>query len=126
MTVLLWVSAVVAALAHVLFFLEESVWWMKPSIHQKTFGMSLEQAQTVRLFAFNQGFYNFFLAVEIAVGLWLLAADQAVAGSALVGFACASMVGAALVLVSSSRKFWLGALVQGIPPALALLALALR
>ncbi|MFT3917437.1 MAG: DUF1304 domain-containing protein [Anaeromyxobacteraceae bacterium] len=126
MTVLLWVSSIVAAAAHVLFFLEESVWWMKPTIHQKTFGMSLEKAEIVRQFAFNQGFYNLFLAFELAVGLWLLSADQVIAGTALVGFGCASMLGAALVLLASNRHFWFGAVVQGVPPALALLALALR
>jgi len=124
MIVLLVVSSAFAGLLHVLFFLEESVWWMRPAIHQKTFGMSLEQAQTVRLFAFNQGFYNLFLALEVAAGLAAVHLGHAAAGHALVGFACASMVGAAIVLVASSRRFWMGALVQGLPPALALAALA--
>jgi len=124
MTLLLWVSSVVAAFVHVLFFLQESVWWMKPAIHQKTFGLSLVDAKVVRLFTFNQGFYNLFLALEIPAGLALARAGQVHAGHALVGFACASMLGAALVLVASSRRFWLGALVQGLPPAVALTSLA--
>jgi putative membrane protein len=126
MTTILVGSSVVAALVHLLFFLEESVWWMKPAIHHKTFGLSTEDAKVVRLFAFNQGFYNLFLALEIPAGIALAHSGQVRAGHALVGFACASMLGAALVLVASSRRFWFGALVQGLPPAVALAALAAR
>jgi putative membrane protein len=124
MIVVLVVSSLVAALAHVLFFLEESVWWMRPAIHQRTFGMDAEQARVVRLFAFNQGFYNLFLALEIAAGLAAAHLGHPAAGHALLAFACASMVGAAVVLVASSPRFWVGALVQGVPPAIALAALA--
>lgn len=124
MTVLLWIAAVAAGLLHVLFFCEESLWWMRPSIHQGTFKVTLEQAQVIRLFAFNQGFYNLFLAVQVFLGLALLALGHATAGRTLVAFACASMVGAALVLVASQRSFWVGAVVQGTPAALALAALA--
>jgi putative membrane protein len=124
MALLLVVSCLLAAVLHVLFFLEESVFWMRPAVHHRTFGLSLEQAKVIRLFAFNQGFYNLFLAAEIAAGLLALRLGYPGPGHALLGFACASMVGAALVLVGSSRGFWLGALLQGLPPALALAALA--
>ena len=123
MILLFVVSSAVAALAHVLFFLEESVWWMRPAVHQRTFGMDLEQAKVVRLFAFNQGFYNLFLALGVAAGLAAVQLGRTAAGHAIVAFACASMVGAAIVLVASSPRFWLGAVVQGLPPALALAAL---
>jgi putative membrane protein len=99
---------------------------MRPAVHHGTFGLTLEQAGIVRLFAFNQGFYNLFLALEVAAGLAALHLGHPGAGHALVGFACASMLGAALVLVSSSRRFWVGALVQGLPPAVALAAMAMH
>jgi putative membrane protein len=124
MTVLLGIAAVLAALMHVLFFLQESVWWMRPAVHRKTFGLDLEQARTVRLFAYNQGFYNLFLAAGAAGGLAATLLGHGVAGRPVLAFACASMAGAALVLVSSKRTFWLGALLQGMPPAIALAALA--
>jgi putative membrane protein len=123
MTALLVATSSAAALLHVVFFLEESVFWMRPAIHRKTFGMSFEEARTVRLFAFNQGFYNLFLALGVGAGLAAAALGRVEAGHALVAFACASMLGAAVVLVSSSPRFWLGAVVQGLPPALALAAL---
>jgi putative membrane protein len=126
MTVLLWVSAIVAGLAHLLFFCEESLFFMRPGVHQRTFGLSLEQARTVRLFAFNQGFYNLFLAGGAFAGLAALALGREAEGRVLLAFACGSMMAAAVVLVASKRAFWAGALVQGVPPALALAALAVR
>jgi putative membrane protein len=124
MTALLWVSGISAGILHVLFFLQESVWWMRPAIHQRVFGLSLEQARTTRLLAFNQGFYNLFLAAGILLGLGLLATGHATAGQTLVAFCSVAMLGAALVLLGSKPALWLGALIQGLPPALALVALA--
>lgn len=124
MTALLWVSGIAAGILHVLFFLQESVWWMRPAIHQRVFGLSLEQARTTWLLAFNQGFYNLFLAAGILLGLGLLATGHATAGQTLVAFCSVAMLGAALVLLGSKPALWLGALIQGLPPALALVALA--
>jgi putative membrane protein len=50
----------------------------------------------------NQGFYNLFLALEVALGLALLGARRQ-AGIGLVAFAAGSMLAAALVLVLSDR-----------------------
>ena len=58
----------------------------------------------------------------IGAGLWLESAGNVSAGRALVLFACASMVGAAIVLVSTSARFARAALIQGIPPLVAILA----
>jgi len=62
--------------------------------------------------------------VGAAGGLGAALLGHGVAGRAVLAFSCASMLGAALVLVSSKRAFWFGALVQGVPPAIALAALA--
>jgi putative membrane protein len=123
MSLVLHLGAVAAALVHVLFFLEESVWWMKPAVHQKTFGLTLDQARACELLAFNQGFYNLFLAAGVALGLAALALGHVVAGRVLVAFTCSSMLAAALVLLGSKPRFWLGAIVQGLPPLVALAAL---
>mgnify|MGYP001565669626 CR=1 FL=1 len=48
----------------------------------------------------------------------------AVEGRAVAAFALASMLAAALVLLASKPSFWFGAAVQGVPPAIALAALA--
>ena len=124
MSLVLVLAAGAAALVHVLFFLEESVWWMRPAVHERTFGLTREEARACRLLAFNQGFYNLFLAAGAGLGLGALAAGQVLAGHVLVGFSCGSMLAAALVLLVSKPAFWVGAAVQGLPPLVALVALA--
>ena len=115
------VLAALAALVHVYIFVIESLQWEKPST-LRAFGMSAEQAAVMKPMAYNQGFYNLFLALEVAAGIGLVGPHRN-AGVALVAFACASMVAAALVLVSSDVSKLRGAIIQGVIPALALLAL---
>lgn len=115
------VLAALAALVHVYIFVLESLQWEQPGT-LKAFGMSAEQAAATKPLAYNQGFYNLFLAIGTGVGLALVGAHRE-AAVALVVFACSSMVAAALVLVTSDPSKARGAAVQGTLPALALLAL---
>jgi putative membrane protein len=118
-------AAIVAALIHVWFFAMESLWFMRPAIHGR-FGLSSEaDARVVRSWAFNQGFYNLFLAVGVAIGLGLVASDNGDAGRALVLFACGSMVAAGAVLVLHDARFLRAAAVQFVPPLVAILAVLL-
>jgi len=122
MPILAVAAAGLAALVHVWFFALESLLFERPTVFGR-FGLrSAEEAAIVRPMAFNQGFYNLFLAAGIVAGLGLTAAGQAVAGQAIVLFACACMVGAAVVLVSTNRRFLTAAAIQAIPPLVALLA----
>ena len=62
------VLAAAAALIHVWFFALESVLFSRPTVFRR-FGLrSAEDAAIVRPMAFNQGFYNLFLALGIVVG----------------------------------------------------------
>jgi putative membrane protein len=70
------------------------------------------------LFAFNQGFYNLFLAIGTFAGLGLVLAGHARSGLTLVSWNCLSMVGAAIVLVTSAPQMRRGALIQGAAPLL--------
>ena len=110
-----------AAGLHVLFFVMESVLFMRPEVHRR-FGLrTREEAALVRPMAYNQGFYNLFLAIGAVVGLaWAAGDGPETGGTAVAGFACAVMLGAAVVLVSTGRRFLLAALVQGLPPLAAL------
>ncbi len=113
----------IAAALHVVIFVLESVRWSKPSTW-RTFGIKTQaDADVVRPMAFNQGFYNLFLAGGIVVGL-LLVTIAPQAGFAIVFFAAVSMVLAATVLISTSAKFARAALVQGLAPLLGVIALA--
>ena len=114
------VAALVAAAIHLWFFVLESVQFTQPKVHAR-FGLhSAEDAAIVRPMAFNQGFYNLFLAIGIVVGLALVAAGQVDAGRAIVLFACATMVGAGVVLFASNRRFLVGASIQAVPPLIVL------
>jgi putative membrane protein len=50
----------------VLFFCMESLWWTKPAVYRR-FRSTEAEALVTRSLAFNQGFYNLFLAV----GAWV-------------------------------------------------------
>jgi putative membrane protein len=116
------VFAGLAALIHVYIFVLESVLFSRPAGRQ-TFGVSESELPAVRPWAFNQGFYNLFLAIVAAIGLILLNADREAAGRALVAAACGSMVAAALVLLATNRRMLRAAAVQGIAPLVAIVLL---
>jgi putative membrane protein len=123
-TVVGLVLVALAAAIHVYVFVLESLRWMRPAT-RAVFGIATEdEARTTRLLAFNQGFYNLFLAVVALVGVGLIAAGVPAAGYALVVAAAGSMIGAGLVLIGSSPNLLRAALVQALPPALGLVALA--
>lgn len=116
-----FVVAALAALLHVYIWWMESVAWTRPEIW-KRFGVAdQEAADTTRPMAYNQGFYNLFLAVGAAVGIGLWAAGHDAAGRALVLFACGSMLAAALVLLTTGKAYARAAASQGTLPALAVL-----
>jgi putative membrane protein len=127
MNLLAQLAALAAAAIHVYFFLLESVWFRQPRVWAR-FGVgSAEEAETVRSFAYNQGFYNLFLAIGVGLGLVLIAAGSVEAGRALVLFACGSMVAAGAVLYLHTPGFLRAAAIQAVPPLLAILmAIILR
>jgi putative membrane protein len=125
MTVVGLVLVTLAAAIHVYIFLLESLTWTTPST-RRTFGVASEaDAETTRLLAFNQGFYNLFLAVVAAVGVVLVVTGPAVAGYALIAAGAGSMVGAGVVLAVSDPRLVRAALIQLGPPALGLIALGI-
>ena len=115
------IFATLAALVHVVIFYFESIGWTKPAVW-KRFGLASQaEADTVRAMAYNQGFYNLFLAVGTLVGVVLLTTGVAQAGYAVALFATLSMVAAATVLVLSNPKLARAAVTQGALPLLAVL-----
>jgi putative membrane protein len=105
----------IAALIHVYIFVLESLRWTSPTT-RAVFGTTPEQAEATRELAYNQGFYNLFLAVEIAVGVVVLAVGDDAIGATLVLAGAASMVAAGLVLLASSPDKASAALKQLVPP----------
>lgn len=126
MTVAALVFAALAALLHVYIFVMESLTWTTPRT-RKVFGTSAQEAETTKLLAFNQGFYNLFLAIVTAVGIAAIAMGHKQIGAALVFAGVGSMLAAAVVLLASSPDKARAAVTQGTFPliALALLVIAL-
>ncbi|TGO06608.1 DUF1304 domain-containing protein [Serinibacter arcticus] len=117
------VLAALAALIHVYIFVLESLRWTSPR-SRALFGTTPQEAEATRAMAYNQGFYNLFLAVAVIVGIIALAAGSTAVGATLVFTGAGSMVLAGLVLLTSDRSKTSAALKQLVPPLLGILALA--
>lgn len=118
------VFAALAALLHVYIFVMESLTWTSPRT-RATFGTTEAEAETTRLLAFNQGFYNLFLAVVTGVGIIAVALGHTSVGASLVFAGVGSMAAAAAVLVASDRDKARAAATQGTFPAIAIVLLLL-
>jgi len=117
----------IAALIHLMIFFMESVLWHKPRV-QKIFGVRNEaDAAVVKPWAYNQGYYNAFLALGAGTGLVLMGSTNLwPAGIALAAFASLSMVLASIVLITSQPKTMArAAVIQGVAPALGIICLLL-
>jgi putative membrane protein len=115
------VFAGLAALLHVYIYVLESLRWQEPAT-RRAFGMTEETAAVTQPLAYNQGFYNLFLAAGTTAGIALMPSGEDV-GVALLVFGLGSMVAAATLLITSDRSQKRAALVQGLFPGLGLLCL---
>ena len=116
------VFASLAALLHVYVFVLESFLWTAPRT-RATFGTTAEEAEATKLLAYNQGFYNLFLAVVTAVGVGVTISGGTAVGAALVFAGAGSMAAAAMVLFASAPSKARSAIVQGTLPLLAVVLL---
>jgi len=113
MSILNFVFTGTVALLHIYFWILESWYWTKP-LGLRVFRQSLEQAQSSKALALNQGYYNSFLAVGLATSLtpvpgadfWRLFLLSCVVAAGLVGG-----------LTVNRRIFW----IQSGPAILAIL-----
>jgi putative membrane protein len=120
------VAAGLAAGIHVLIFVLESVLFARPAVWRRFGVASQRDADVIRMWALNQGFYNLFLALGVVAGLIAVALGHRAVGVALVALAAASMAGAGVVLLAAGGpRFLRAAAMQAAPPLLALAALAL-
>jgi putative membrane protein len=123
MITLALVFAGLAALLHVYIFVLESFTWTTART-RKVFGTTAEEAQTTKMLAFNQGFYNLFLAVVAAVGIAAVVLGHRSVGAAMIFAAVGSMLAAAIVLLVSSPDKARAAVTQGLFPLIAVVLLA--
>src|SRR5262245_48459046 len=122
MSVVAQVFAVVAGGIHVAIWLMESVLFGRTGVHRGVFGARTEDVPAIRLWAFNQGFYNLFLAAGVFAGVISLHTGAPTVGRGVTLYCCAVMLGAGIVLLASGRRYLRAALVQAGPPLVALVA----
>ncbi|MCZ4300616.1 MULTISPECIES: DUF1304 domain-containing protein [Microbacterium] len=119
------VLAAAAAAFHVFIFALESLRWTEPET-RKIFGVASEaDAVTMKQLAFNQGFYNLFLALTTLLGIGLVIVGAETVGLTLVFAGTAMMLAAALVLVLADRTKARAATMQGALPLLAVIVTAI-
>ena len=119
------VVASLAALLHVYIFVMESLSWTSPRT-RATFGLSAQEAEATKEMAFNQGFYNLFLAIVAGIGIGAVLTGHGAVGTALVLAGAGSMLAAALVLLVSSPDKAHAAITQGVFPLIAVLLIAIN
>ncbi len=117
------VFALIAAAIHVYIFVLESIRWTAPATMALFQIPNGEQAAHTQALAYNQGFYNLFLAVGAVIGVLLLGMGNVAVGASLVGFAAASMMLAGVVLLLKDSRMLRPALIQAVPALLALVFL---
>jgi putative membrane protein len=98
--------------------------WTSPRT-RATFGTTPETAETTKELAFNQGFYNLFLAIVSAIGVIAVLMGAKAVGVALVFAGVGSMLAASLVLLLSSPDKARAAITQGTLPLIAVVLLAI-
>jgi len=116
------IFAGLAALLHVYIWVMESLTWTSART-RATFGITEEEALATKELAFNQGFYNLFLAIVTAVGVVAMFTDHRAVGAALIFAGVGSMLAAAAVLLASSPDKARAAVTQGILPLIAIVLL---
>ena len=116
------IAAFLAAALHVFIFYIESFAWTTRAL--SVFGMDRESAEATREMAFNQGFYNFFLAIEAFAGIAIYYLASRPVGLTLAIFGTGSMLAAALLLFVTSPDKRSVAIKQGFLPLLAVVTLA--
>lgn len=116
------IAAFLAAALHVFIFYIESFAWTTRAL--SVFGMDRESAEATKEMAFNQGFYNFFLAIEAFAGIAVYYLASRPVGLTLVLFGVGSMLAAALLLFVTSPDKRSAAIKQGFLPLLAVVTLA--
>jgi len=113
-------ATVVAAAIHVFFWVLESIRFRQPDTWRRFNVQSQRDADLLGPLAFNQGFYNLFLAIGASAGILAVTLGHTEVGRALVLFTCGSMALAGLVLFFTDRRLAGSALIQSAAPLVAI------
>jgi putative membrane protein len=130
MNVIAQVFALIAAAVHLLAFTWEAVLFDRPGVHQGIFKTPTTDLPPLRLWTFNVGFYNLFLAAGPVIGVFAWHAGHPVVARTLVLYCCSFMALAGIVLFVSDRRAMSrpkgagvgGSLAQAVPALVAIVA----
>lgn len=130
MTVVAWVFALLAALIHIVVFTWESLLIRRRGVHEGIFSVPAEDLPAIRLWSFGLGFYNLFLGLGLVAGVVAWASGEETVGRTLLVYICSFLVLCGVVLLVADRLGYshrrgsqvMGAVSQGIPPLVALVA----
>ncbi|WP_323961021.1 DUF1304 family protein [Arthrobacter sp. JZ12] len=130
MTLIVWIFALIAAALHILVFVWEALAFQRPAVHQGVFSTRTVDVPAIRLWAFGVGFYNLFLGLGALTGVLTWMGGNETVGRTLVIYTCLFMFLSGIVLLIADRlemgrakgKGIGGAIGQGIPPLIALVA----
>lgn len=124
------VFALMAAAVHVLAFTWEVVLFDRPGVHQGVFRIPSTDLPALRLWTFNVGWYNLFLAAGPIIGVITWHVGHPVVARTLVLYCCSFMVLAGFMLFVSDRLAMSrpkgagvgGSLAQAVPALVAVVA----
>ena len=89
------------------------------------FSLTAEKAEVVKVWAYNQGFYNLFIAFGLLYGIYLLYRDDLNKAKPLLSTLLLIIVGAGIVLATSADGKIIAASIQAIPALIAFILLNL-
>ena len=117
------VFALLAAVTHLVVGVLERFFYDRTAV-RVFLTTSDADAREVTLWRSGVAVYNLLLGLGLVAGVVALHVGGSTAGRTLILYLCASLIASALAFAVSFPRLWRGALGQGLPPALALLAAA--
>lgn len=117
------VFALIAAVTHLVVGALERFAYDRPGV-LLFLTTSTADAPEVTLWRSGVAVYNILLGLGLVAGVVVLHTGDTTAGRTLVLAFCAFLVASALVFAAGFPRLWRGAVGQGLPPAIALLAAA--
>ncbi|MET9374267.1 DUF1304 domain-containing protein [Streptomyces sp. NPDC002992] len=115
------VFALIAAAVHLFVWPLESFLYSRHAWVREFLTGSSADAPEVRLWRFNVGFYNLFLALGMIAGFVALHLDHETVGRTLILYLSAFMIGGGIMLAVSDPRLWRGAVGQAAPGVVILL-----
>ncbi|TPQ17795.1 DUF1304 domain-containing protein [Streptomyces sporangiiformans] len=118
------VFALIAAVTHIAVGTLERFFYDRPAV-RVLLTTSTADAPEVTLWRSGVAVYNILLGLGLVAGVVAQHTGDSTVGDTLIVYLCAFLIASAIVFVASFPRLWRGALGQGLPPAIALLAAAL-